>query len=90
MTEVYESFEIDAIEKKKKILREGVWEPYTLRIKNLEKAEEKLWELYESDCDVECKRKILENVIDLQSIIANCYNSSQKVLEQDESSGVCK
>jgi len=89
MSEITESI-VYAEEIKKKILREGIWEPYTLRIKNLEKAEEKLWELYESDCDVNNKRKILENVINLQPTIADWYVSSKKIIELEGNCGVCK
>ena len=40
----YFEFDVCAVEIKKKILREGIWEPYTQRIKNLEKAQEKFLE----------------------------------------------
>jgi len=73
---------------KKKILREGIWEPYTQRIKNLEKSQEKLWKLYYSVCDIDCKRKILEDIVNLQPVIADWYSSSKKVIEIERNCGV--
>ncbi len=72
---------------KNQILREGIWSPYTERIKNLEKAEEKLWELYNSDCNVNDKRKILEDIVNLQPVISNWYSSSMKVIEAEGNCG---
>jgi len=75
---------------KRQILREGIWESYTQRIKNLEKSQEKLWELYYSDSDVDNKRKILEDIVNLQPVIANWYSSSLKVIETEGNCGVCR
>jgi len=73
-----------------KILREGIWSPYTERIKNLEKVQGKLWKLYDSNCDVDNKRKILEDIVNLQPVIANWYSSSLKVIETEGNCGACK
>ena len=75
---------------KRQILREGIWESYTQRIKNLEKSQEKLWELYYLDSDVDNKRKILEDIVNLQPVISNWYSSSLKVIELEGNCGVCK
>ena len=86
-----ETLECDVADKiKKKILRDGIWEPYTQRIKNLEKAQEKLWELYNSDSNVNDKRKILEDIVNLQPVISNWYASSKKVIDLEGNCGVCK
>jgi len=88
-----ESFGIQnlyANEIKNQILREGIWEPYTQRIKNLEKVQEKFWEIYDSDCDVNNKRKILEDIVNLQPVISNWYSSSLKVLELEGNCGVSR
>jgi len=45
---------------KRQILREGIWESFTERVKNLLETQEKLWELYNSDCSIDDKRKKLE------------------------------
>lgn len=89
-SESFDVYNICANDIKKKILREGIWAPYTERIKNLEKAQEKLWKLYESDCNVDDKRKILEDIVNLQPVIANWYSSSLKVIELEGNCGVCK
>ena len=75
---------------KRQILREGIWESYTQRIKNLEKSQEKLWELYYLDSDVDNKRKILEDIVNLQPVISNWYSSSLKVIELEGNCGACK
>jgi len=86
----YFEFDVCAGKIKKKILREGIWKPYTQRIKNLEKVQEKLWKLYYLDSDVDNKRKILEDIINLQPVIADWYSSSLKVIELEGNCGVCK
>ena len=68
---------------KNQILKEGIWQPYTDRIKNLVKTEEKLWELYYSESNTDHKRLILEDIINLQPTIANWYTASKKILEMD-------
>jgi hypothetical protein len=68
---------------KNQILKEGIWQPYTERIKNLVKSEEKLWELYNAESNSEHKRLILEDIINLQPTIANWYITSKKILETD-------
>ena len=75
---------------KRQILREGIWESYTQRIKNLLETQEKLWELYNSDCSIDDKRKILEDIVNLQPVIANWYASSLKVIELEGNCGLCR
>ena len=72
-----------ASEIKKKILREGIWEPYTERIKNLIKSQDELWELYREETNFENKRLILEDIVNLQHHIANWYSASLKIIEID-------
>jgi len=74
---------------KRQILREGIWESYTQRIKNLLKSQEKLWELYNVDSNLENKRKVLEDIVNLQPVIADWYSSSKKIIEIEGNSGVC-
>jgi len=90
MNSNFESFRMHPDQIKKKILRDGIWEPYTERIKNLEKAQEKLWELHDSNCNVDDKRKILEDIVNLQPVIADWYSSSMKIIELEGNCGVCK
>jgi len=88
MLETFESFDVCADEIKKKILRDGIWQPFTERIKNLEKSQDKLWELYYLNGNLENKRAILEDLISLQPVIADWYTASKKIIEHDVSSGV--
>ena len=85
-----ESFDVCANDIKKKIIREGIWQPFTERIKNLEKSQEKLWELYYLDCNLENKRAILEDLISLQPVIADWYTASKKIIELEGNYGVCR
>jgi len=85
-----ESIGIDNLysdEIRNKILREGIWKPYTERIKNLERVQEELWKLYDSNCNVDDKRKILDDIVNLQLVIANWYASSLKVIELEGNCG---
>jgi len=64
-----------------KILREGIWEQFTERLGHLLKTQEELWKLYEDESYIEAKRKILEDIISVQSTIHDWYAASQKILE---------
>ena len=75
---------------KRQILREGIWQPFTERIKNLENAEKKLWELYNADSNLENKREILEDIVNLQPVIADWYSSSKKIIELEGNYRVCR
>ena len=75
---------------KNQILKDGIWQPYTERIRNLVKSEEKLWELHDTESNFENKRKILEDIINLQPVIADWYNASKKIIELDVKSEVQK
>ena len=75
---------------KRQILREGIWQPFTERIKNLENAEKKLWELYNADSNLENKREILEDLINLQPVIADWFSSSKKIIELEGNCRVCR
>ena len=66
---------------KNQILKEGIWKPYTVRIQNLIEAEICFWKLYEEDSNLENKRKVLEDIINLQPVIADWYNASKKIIE---------
>ena len=83
--ESFDTLNACASDIKNQILKEGIWQPYTDRIKNLVKSEEKLWELYYSESNSDHKRRILEDIINLQPTIANWYSTSKKILETDVS-----
>ena len=65
---------------KSKIQREGIWPQYTQRIKSLERTEKEFWKLFAQENDSASKRAILEDLVNLQPIIANCYDSAQSML----------
>ncbi|KFM18180.1 hypothetical protein AAA799P11_01206 [Marine Group I thaumarchaeote SCGC AAA799-P11] len=65
---------------KSKIQREGIWPQYTQRIKSLERTEKEFWNLFAQETDSARKRAILEDLVNLQPIIANCYDAAQKLL----------
>lgn len=65
---------------KSKIQREGIWPQYTQRIKSLEKTEQELWKLFSQENDSSRKRAILEDLVNLQPIIANCYDAAQSII----------
>ncbi len=89
-TESYDTYNTCAENIKNQILKEGVWKPYTYRIKNLLLCQDKFWELYNAESNLEGKRKILEDLINLQPVIADWYNASKKIIEFEVNSGVCK
>jgi len=89
-SESFDTYNTSANDIKKKILREGIWQPFTERIKNLEKSQEKLWELYYLDCNLDNKRKVLEDIVNLQPVIADWYSSSLKIIDLERNCGVCK
>ena len=62
------------------LLHQGFWPQYTKRIKNLERVEEELWNLSEKQLDSQQKLRTLENIANLQSIIANCYAAVKELL----------
>ena len=80
-TEYSEIQNLDSEEIRNKIIREGVWEQFTERIKNLLKSQEELWKLYDTESYIDAKRKILEDVINLQSTINDWYAASRKFVE---------
>lgn len=65
---------------KSKIQREGIWPQYTQRIKSLERTEKEFWNLFAQENDSTSKRAILEDLVNLQPVIANCYDAAQKLL----------
>jgi len=65
---------------KSKIQREGIWPQYTKRIKTLERTEKEFWKLFVQENDSGRKRAILEDLVNLQPIISNCYDSAQSML----------
>ena len=80
-SESFDTYNSCANEIKNQILKEGIWQPYTERIKNLVKSQDKLWELYYAESSFDHKRLILEDIINLQPTIANWYNVSLKIIE---------
>ncbi len=89
-TESFDTYNTCADEIKNKILKEGIWLPYTNRIKNLLLCQDKLWELYNVESNLESKRKIVEDLVNLQPIIVDWYNSSKKIIEFETNTGVCQ
>ena len=89
-SESFDTYNTCANDIKNQILKDGIWQPYTERIRNLEKSEGKLWELHDSESNFENKRKILEDIINLQPVIADWYNASKKIIELDVKSEVQK
>ena len=67
-------------ELKSKIQREGIWPQYTQRIKTLERTEKEFWNLFAQENDSARKRAILEDLVNLQSILSNCYVAAMKIL----------
>ena len=67
-------------ELKSKIQREGIWPQYTQRIKSLERTEKEFWKLFAQENDSGRKRVILEDLVNLQPIMANCYDAAQNLL----------
>ncbi len=72
--------QLSSSELKSKIQREGIWPQYTQRIKSLERTEKEFWKLFAQENDSARKRAILEDLVNLQPIIANCYASAQSML----------
>ena len=89
-TESFDAYNSCADEIKNKILKEGIWKPYTNRIKTLLLCQDKFWDLYSTESNLEHKRVVLEDLVNLQSIIADWYKSSKKIIEFETNSGVCQ
>lgn len=89
-TESYDTYNTCAENIKNQILKEGIWKQYTYRIKNLLLCQDKFWELYNAESNLEGKRHILEDLVNLQPVIADWYNSSKKIIEFETNSGVCR
>ena len=75
---------LSSSEIKSKIQREGIWPQYTKRIKSLERTEKEFWKLFTQENDSARKRTILEDLVNLQPIMANCYDAAQKILLPDK------
>ena len=69
---------------KSKIQREGIWPQYTQRIKTLEKTEKEFWKLFTQENDSAKKRAILEDLVNMQSVLSNCYVAAVKILLPEE------
>ena len=65
------------------IVKNGLWPPYSRRIKNLEKVEDKLWRLFTQEYNLQSKLKILEDIANLQPLISKCYSSAKEIIEFD-------
>jgi len=72
------------IEIKSKIQREGIWPQYTQRIKTLERAEKEFWKLFAQENDSLRKRAILEDLVNLQPVLSNCYTTAVSMLIPDK------
>jgi hypothetical protein len=79
-SESFDTYNTSANDIKKKILREGIWEPYTQRINSLERTEKEFWKLFAQETDSSQKRAILEDLVNLQPVIARCYDAAQLIL----------
>ena len=62
------------------LARFGLWPQYTRRIKNLEKVEQEFWSLYKQEVDLGKKVRTLENIVNLQPLVSNCYNTAKDFL----------
>lgn len=71
-------------ELKSKIQREGIWPQYTQRIKTLERTEKEFWKLFAQENDSLRKRAILEDLVNLQPILSNCYTAAVSMLIPDK------
>ena len=80
-SESFDTYNTHANDIKNQILKDGIWKPYADRLKNLLVSQEKLWELYETESNFENKRLVLEDIINLQTIIASWYSASKKIIE---------
>ena len=76
--------ELGCNEIKQFIQRDGLWPHFARRIKNLEKAEKEFWSLYNAESDYSKKRQILEDIVNMQSIISNCYAGVGDILNPKE------
>jgi len=65
------------------IVKDGLWPPYTRRLKNLEKVDEHLWRIFYQEYNLENKLKILEDIANLQPIISKCYSAAREIIEYD-------
>lgn len=74
---------------KSKIQRDGIWPQYTQRIKSLERTEKEFWNLFSQETDSIRKRAILEDLVNLQPVIANCYDAAQSMLLQKYCQNSC-
>ena len=75
---------LSSAEIKCKIQRNGIWPQYTQRLKSLERAQKELWNLFAEENDTGRKRVILEELVNLQSVLANCYDTAKTMLLQDK------
>jgi len=65
------------------LLHDGLWPQYVQRLKNLEWAQEELRKIYVLENDLEKKLRILEDVVNLQPVIANCYACVKNIFETE-------
>lgn len=75
---------LSSSEIKSKIQREGIWPQYTQRLKSLERTQKELWNLFAEENDTGRKRVILEELVNLQSVLANCYDTAKIMLLQEK------
>ena len=80
-SESFDTYNTHANDIKNQILKDGIWEPYAARLKNLLLSQEKLWDLYDADSNFENKRLVLEDIINLQPVITSWYSATKKIIE---------
>lgn len=85
-----ESFEKYSDDLRKNILKNGIWNSYENRIKNLLKAEAKFWELYYTESNLENKRALIGDIVNLQPVIIDWYNAAKKLIEYEADPEACK
>jgi len=84
----YQTKELSCDEIKEQITKYGLWPMIALRIKNLEKIESECWKNYQREYDTEKRQKVLIDISNLQTIIANCYDAARTVLLDNAQRGI--
>ena len=75
---------LSSAEIKCKIQRDGIWPQYTQRLKSLERTQKEFWKLFAEENDSGRKLVILEDLVNLQSVLAICYDTAKKILLPDK------
>ena len=67
-----------------KIQREGIWPQYIQRLQSLERTQKEFWKLFAEENDSGRKLAILEDLVNLQPVLATCYNTAMTMLLPDK------